>query len=123
LRKQTAGRLFVVFGCGGEADTGVRSMMGAIAAAHADGVIVTDDNPRGEDPAQIRAQIRIGAPDAVEIGDRADAIRRTMRGLKSGDALVVAGKGHETTQLIAGIRYPFEDAAIVREAADGLRSA
>jgi UDP-N-acetylmuramoyl-L-alanyl-D-glutamate--2,6-diaminopimelate ligase len=120
LRRQTAGRLVVVFGCGGEADAGGRGVMGAIAAAHADSVIVTDDNPRGEDPGQIRAQIRAGAPGAVEIGDRAEAIRGAIQALRSGDALVVAGKGHETTQTIAGIDHPFEDAAVIREAVRGI---
>jgi len=120
LRRQTRGRLIVVFGCGGDADTGGRSLMGEIAAKHADGIIVTDDNPRGEDPTRIRAQIRTGAPNAVEIGDRAEAIRTAMLGLKSGDTLVIAGKGHETTQTIAGIDYPFEDAAVVRETARSL---
>jgi UDP-N-acetylmuramoyl-L-alanyl-D-glutamate--2,6-diaminopimelate ligase len=117
LRRQTTGRLVVLFGCGGQADSGNRRMMGAIAAEHADGVVITDDNPRGEDPAQIRAQIRAGAPQAVEIGDRAEAIRHAMLGLQSGDTLVIAGKGHETTQTIGGVDYPFEDAAVAREIA------
>jgi UDP-N-acetylmuramoyl-L-alanyl-D-glutamate--2,6-diaminopimelate ligase len=114
LRPRTSGRLVVVFGCGGEADGGNRGLMGAIAARHADDVIITDDNPRREDPAQIRAQIRGGAPRAVEIGDRAEAIRSAMSALKSGDTLVIAGKGHETTQTVAGVDHPFEDSAVVR---------
>jgi UDP-N-acetylmuramoyl-L-alanyl-D-glutamate--2,6-diaminopimelate ligase len=117
LRRQTTGRLTVVFGCGGEADGGNRGLMGTIAARHADTVIVTDDNPRSEDPAQIRAQIRTGAPDALEIGDRAEAIRSAMLTLRSGDTLVVAGKGHETTQTAAGVDHDFEDAAVVRKTA------
>jgi UDP-N-acetylmuramoyl-L-alanyl-D-glutamate--2,6-diaminopimelate ligase len=120
LRPQTKGRLVVLFGCGGEADTGNRALMGSIAAQHADDVVISDDNPRGEDPAQIRAQIRAGAPQAIEIGDRADAIRRAVRALKAGDILVVAGKGHETTQTIAGVDHPFEDSVVIREIASSL---
>jgi UDP-N-acetylmuramoyl-L-alanyl-D-glutamate--2,6-diaminopimelate ligase len=120
LRQQTTGRLIVIFGCGGEADGGNRGMMGAIAAQLADTVIITDDNPRGEDPARIRAQIREGAPQALEIGDRAEAIRSAILSLRSGDTLVIAGKGHETTQTIAGVDLPFEDAEEARKMANSL---
>jgi UDP-N-acetylmuramoyl-L-alanyl-D-glutamate--2,6-diaminopimelate ligase len=122
LRPQTTGRLIVIFGCGGEADGGNRALMGAIAAQHADTVVITDDNPRGEDPAQIRAQIRTGAPHALEIGDRAEAIRSAMLTLGPGDTLVIAGKGHETTQTIAGADHAFEDAAVVRKTVRALAS-
>jgi len=116
LRPRTRGRLVVLFGCGGDADGGNRGLMGEIAAAHADAVIITDDNPRSEDPARIRAQIRAGAPDALEIGDRGEAIRQAVAALSDGDTLVIAGKGHETTQTIAGVEHPFEDAAAARAA-------
>ncbi len=112
LRAHTPGRLIVVFGCGGETDPGKRPLMGAVAARLADRVIVTDDNPRNEDPARIRAEIRATAPDAVEIGDRRDAIRAAIAMLQSGDVLVIAGKGHETSQIAAGIHHPFDDAAV-----------
>jgi UDP-N-acetylmuramoyl-L-alanyl-D-glutamate--2,6-diaminopimelate ligase len=120
LRPRTTGRLVVLFGCGGDADGGNRGLMGEIAAQHADAVIITDDNPRSEDPARIRAQVRAGAPGALEIGDRGDAIRHAVTALSSGDTLVIAGKGHETSQTIAGIEHPFEDAAAVRAAVAGL---
>ncbi len=100
LRPHTAGQLHVVFGCGGDRDKGKRPLMGAIAAKRADDVIVTDDNPRSEDPAAIRAEILAAAPGAQEIGDRAQAIRAAVAGLKPGDVLVIAGKGHETGQYI-----------------------
>jgi UDP-N-acetylmuramoyl-L-alanyl-D-glutamate--2,6-diaminopimelate ligase len=116
LRPRTRGRLVVLFGCGGDADGGNRGLMGEIAAQHADAVIITDDNPRSEDPARIRAQIRAGAPGALEIGDRGEAIRRAVEALGPGDTLVIAGKGHETTQTIGGIEHPFEDAATARAA-------
>jgi len=117
FRTQTEGRLSVLFGCGGGTDPGRRREMGEIAARLADRVIVTDDNPRREDPALIRAEILKAAPGALEIAGRAEAIRAAMRGLRSGDTLVLAGKGHETYQIVAGIKYPFVDAAVAREVA------
>jgi len=90
--------------------------MGDIAAEKADSVIVTDDNPRSEDPAAIRAEILLAAPGAREIGDRADAIRTAILGLKRGDVLVVAGKGHETGQIIGERTLPFSDHEVVRAA-------
>ncbi len=114
LRPRTPGRLVVLFGCGGEADGGNRGLMGEIAAAHADTVVITDDNPRGEDPARIRAQIRGGAPAALEIAGRGEAIGQAIEALSRGDTLVIAGKGHETTQTIAGVDHPFEDAVVAR---------
>jgi len=115
LRPQ-AGRLSVVFGCGGDRDPGKRPEMGRIAAENADRVIVTDDNPRSEEPASIRRAILQGCPDAIEIGDRAEAIRAGIRALQPGDVLLVAGKGHETGQIVGGRVLPFDDADAVRAA-------
>jgi UDP-N-acetylmuramoyl-L-alanyl-D-glutamate--2,6-diaminopimelate ligase len=109
LRPHTAGRLHLVFGCGGDRDKGKRPLMGAIAVKLADDVIVTDDNPRTEDPAAIRREILAAAPGAREIGDRAQAIRAAVADLKTGDVLVLAGKGHETGQYINGEVHPFSD--------------
>jgi UDP-N-acetylmuramoyl-L-alanyl-D-glutamate--2,6-diaminopimelate ligase len=109
LRPHTAGRLHVVFGCGGDRDKGKRPLMGAIAVKLADDVIVTDDNPRTEDPAAIRREILAAAPGAREIGDRAQAIRAAVAELKTGDVLVLAGKGHETGQYVKGEVHPFSD--------------
>src|SRR6185436_8858525 len=100
LRPYASGKLIVVFGAGGDRDTGKRPIMGRIAAENADRVVVTDDNPRGENPAAIRAAILANAPSATEIGDRAEAIRKTIAALKTGDVLLIAGKGHETGQII-----------------------
>ncbi len=122
LRAETTGRLVVVFGCGGDRDAGKRPEMGRIAARLADRVIVTDDNPRGEDPASIRRQILAGCPDAVEIGDRREAIAHAVAELCSGDALVVAGKGHETGQIVGDTVHPFEDGEAVRTAVARARS-
>lgn len=116
LRPFATGRLVCVFGCGGDRDTGKRPLMGAIAADKADVVIVTDDNPRSEDPASIRAAILAAAPGAIEIGDRAEAIRTAMRGLGPGDVLVVAGKGHETGQILGAQVLPFSDHEVIRAA-------
>ena len=109
LRPHTAGRLHVVFGCGGDRDKGKRPLMGAIAVKLADDVIVTDDNPRSEDAAAIRREILAAAPGAREIGDRHDAIRAAVESLGPGDVLVIAGKGHETGQYIGGVTHPFSD--------------
>ncbi len=109
LRPYVTGRLFVVFGAGGDRDRGKRPLMGAIANAKADRLIVTDDNPRSEDPAAIRAAILATARDAVEIGDRREAIHAAIRELKAGDVLLVAGKGHETGQIIRDQILPFSD--------------
>ena len=109
LRPFASGRLVCVFGCGGDRDRGKRPLMGAIAAEKADLAIVTDDNPRSEDPASIRAAILAAAPGAREIGDRREAIRAAVAELGPGDVLVVAGKGHETGQLVAGVTLPFSD--------------
>ena len=100
LRPYATGSLIVVFGCGGDRDHGKRPMMGAIAAELADRVIVTDDNPRSENPAAIRAAILAAAPGAIEIGDRGEAIRASIAQLRRGDVLLIAGKGHETGQIV-----------------------
>ena len=109
LRPHTEGKLVAVFGCGGDRDKGKRPLMGAVAAKLADQVIVTDDNPRSEDPAAIRAAILAAAPGAREIGDRAQAIRAAIAILGSGDVLVIAGKGHESGQYIQDEIHPFSD--------------
>ncbi len=109
LRPHVTGRLRVVFGCGGDRDAGKRPLMGAAAARLADDVIVTDDNPRSEVPGEIRRQILAATPGAREIGDRAEAIRAGIKDLAAGDVLVIAGKGHETGQIIAGVTHPFSD--------------
>jgi UDP-N-acetylmuramoyl-L-alanyl-D-glutamate--2,6-diaminopimelate ligase len=119
LRPFARGALVLVFGCGGERDTGKRGIMGEIASRLADRIIVTDDNPRSEDPALIRAAILAGAAgkgNFREIGDRATAILDAVAGLAPGDLLLVAGKGHETGQIVAGETLPFSDAACVRAA-------
>ena len=116
LRPFATGRLVVVFGCGGDRDRGKRPLMGRIASERADLVIVTDDNPRSEDPATIRASILAAAPGAREIGDRAEAIREAVRGLGPGDVLLVAGKGHETGQIVGDRTLPFSDGDAVRAA-------
>ena len=109
LRPYTAARLIVVFGAGGDRDRGKRPLMGVVAAAKADRVIVTDDNPRSEDAAAIRAAIIAAAPGATEIGDRHDAIRSAIAALGTGDVLLIAGKGHETGQIIGDRVVPFSD--------------
>jgi UDP-N-acetylmuramyl-tripeptide synthetase len=109
LRPFARKRLVLVFGCGGDRDAGKRPIMGEIAQRCADAVIVTDDNPRSEDPASIRAQILAAAPGAREIGDRAQAIRAGVKALGAGDLLLIAGKGHETGQIVGGKVLPFSD--------------
>ena len=109
LRPYARGRLIVVFGAGGDRDRGKRPLMGAVAAAKADRVVVTDDNPRSEDAAAIRAAILAAAPGAGEIGDRREAIRSAIAELNSGDVLLIAGKGHETGQIIGDRIVPFSD--------------
>jgi UDP-N-acetylmuramoyl-L-alanyl-D-glutamate--2,6-diaminopimelate ligase len=119
LRPYAKGKLVVVFGCGGDRDKGKRPLMGEIAVKNADRVIVTDDNPRSEDPAQIRAEIMAAAPGATEIGDRAQAIRAAIAGLQTGDVLLVAGKGHETGQIVGDRVLPFSDHEAVAAALKG----
>ncbi|QLH72552.1 UDP-N-acetylmuramoyl-L-alanyl-D-glutamate--2,6-diaminopimelate ligase [Rhodopseudomonas palustris] len=109
LRPYAKRKLVVVFGAGGDRDSGKRPLMGAIAAENADVVIITDDNPRSEDPATIRSAILAAAPGAREIGDRAEAIRTAIGELQPGDALVIAGKGHETGQIVGDRVLHFSD--------------
>jgi len=116
LRPHATGRLIVVFGAGGDRDRGKRPLMGAIAGRLADVAIVTDDNPRSEDPAAIRAEVRAGCPDALEIGDRHAAIHAAVQMMRDGDVVVVAGKGHEQGQIVGGTTHPFDDAAVASEA-------
>jgi UDP-N-acetylmuramoyl-L-alanyl-D-glutamate--2,6-diaminopimelate ligase len=123
LRPHARGRLVALFGCGGDRDPGKRPEMGAIAAARADRVVVTDDNPRSEDPAAIRRAILAGCPGALEIGDRRAAIRAAIAGLGAGDVLLVAGKGHESGQIVGDRVLPFDDAAEVRAALAALAGA
>ncbi len=120
LRPVTRGKLIVVFGCGGDRDAGKRPIMGEIAVRNADVVIVTDDNPRSEAPAKIRAAILDAAPGAIEIGDRTSAINAAIAMLGSGDALIVAGKGHETGQIVGDTVLHFSDHEAVREAISAL---
>ncbi|WP_114967227.1 UDP-N-acetylmuramoyl-L-alanyl-D-glutamate--2,6-diaminopimelate ligase [Alkalilacustris brevis] len=110
LRPHVLGRLVVVFGAGGDRDRAKRPMMGAAAAEHADIIYVTDDNPRSEPPGDIRAAILAACPEAHDVGDRAEAILRGVDALGPGDALLIAGKGHETGQIVGGTVYPFDDA-------------
>ncbi len=109
LRPHVMGRLVVVFGAGGDRDKGKRLLMGKAASYFADLVFVTDDNPRSENPATIRAEVMAGCPDATEIGDRAEAILRAVDTLQPGDTLLIAGKGHETGQTIGEDVLPFDD--------------
>lgn len=116
VRPFTTGRVIVVFGCGGDRDRGKRPIMGEIASRLADVVIVTDDNPRSEVPATIRAEVLAGAKGATEIGDRAEAIRVAAGMLQPGDTLIVAGKGHEEGQTVGDVTLPFSDHAELRKA-------
>jgi UDP-N-acetylmuramoyl-L-alanyl-D-glutamate--2,6-diaminopimelate ligase len=109
LRPYASGKLVVVFGAGGDRDSGKRPIMGAIAAEHADQVIVTDDNPRSENPDAIRAAILNAAKGAKDIGDRTEAIKAGISALRPGDALLIAGKGHETGQIFGDKVLPFSD--------------
>jgi len=118
LRPLTDGQVIVVLGAGGDRDTGKRPLMGAIAARLADLLVVTDDNPRTEDPAAIRAAVVAGAAgpaEVLEIGDRRLAIREALRRARTGDIVIVAGKGHEAGQEIEGVVHPFDDREVVRE--------
>ncbi|NPD15159.1 UDP-N-acetylmuramoyl-L-alanyl-D-glutamate--2,6-diaminopimelate ligase [Xinfangfangia sp. D13-10-4-6] len=123
LRPHVMGRLIIVFGAGGDRDRAKRPLMGQAAQDYADVLFVTDDNPRSEDPAAIRAEILRACPEANEVGDRAEAILRAVDALQPGDALLIAGKGHESGQIIRGEVYPFDDveqASVAVAALDGL---
>ena len=117
LRPHTKGKLITVFGAGGDRDTGKRPEMGAVAVADSDVVIVTDDNPRSEDPSLIRADIMAGAPGAHEIGDRRYAIAFAIEHAEPDDIVLIAGKGHEQGQIIMGRVLPFDDVEVARECA------
>ena len=117
VRPQVTGKLAVVFGCGGDRDRGKRPIMGGIAVKLADRVYVTDDNPRSEQPGAIRKEILAAAPGAIEIGDRAEAIAAAIAALAPGDALVIAGKGHEQGQIVGDKVLPFDDMEVAKKAA------
>jgi len=117
LRPHATGRLITVFGAGGDRDRGKRSEMGAVATDLSDHVIVTDDNPRSEDPAAIRKDVLAGAPGATEIGGRREAIAAAIAEAKAGDIVLLAGKGHEQGQIIGDKVLPFDDVAVARECA------
>jgi UDP-N-acetylmuramoyl-L-alanyl-D-glutamate--2,6-diaminopimelate ligase len=122
LRGHLRGRLICVFGCGGERDRGKRPQMAAIAEANADIVIVTDDNPRGEDGDAIVADIMAGFsnPDAIAVErDRRKAIARAIGAAGADDIVLIAGKGHETYQEVAGVKHPFDDGQVARELLEG----
>ena len=122
MRPHVMGRLIAIVGAGGDRDATKRPLMGKAAADHADVVFVTDDNPRSEDPATIRSAVLLGAPEATEVGDRAEAILRGIDALQPGDALLIAGKGHETGQIVGDQVLPFDDveqASISVAALDG----
>lgn len=122
LRPHVMGRLVAIVGAGGDRDAGKRPLMGAAAHDNADLVIISDDNPRSEDPAAIRAAVLEGAPGALEVGDRAEAILRGVDALGPGDALLICGKGHETGQTVGDTVYPFDDteqASVAVAALDG----
>lgn len=115
LRAHTHNKLHVVFGCGGNRDKSKRALMGRIASRSADFVYVTDDNPRDESPADIRAEIMVGCPSALEISDRYEAIEAAIRKAQNGDVVLLAGKGHEGYQIYGDLRYDFDDRLVVKE--------
>lgn len=117
LKPHATGRLILVVGAGGDRDTGKREPMGQAAAASADIVIVTDDNPRSEDPASIRAEVMKGAPDAIEIAGRREAILHAISIAEAGDIVLLAGKGHEQGQIVGDRVLPFDDVSVARECA------
>ena len=117
IRPHAQGRIIAIIGAGGDRDTSKRPLMGAAAAQHAEAVVVTDDNPRTEDPAEIRAEVMKGCPDALEIGDRAEAIAKGVAMLSEGDVLLILGKGHEAGQQVGDETFPFDDGAVARAAA------
>ncbi|MFO0389729.1 MAG: UDP-N-acetylmuramoyl-L-alanyl-D-glutamate--2,6-diaminopimelate ligase [Alphaproteobacteria bacterium] len=121
LRPHTPNKLHVVFGCGGDRDAGKRPEMGKVAARLADNVIITDDNPRSERPELIRSAIKAAAPTAKEVADRKEAIYVALQMLEPNDILVIAGKGHEKTQIVGDKVLPFDDVEIARQAAGGLQ--
>jgi UDP-N-acetylmuramoyl-L-alanyl-D-glutamate--2,6-diaminopimelate ligase len=131
LRGATTGRLITVLGCGGDRDPGKRPAMGTAAASGSDVLIVTDDNPRSEDPAAIRAAMLAGVrevpedrrAEVLEIAGRRDALAAAVALARPGDTLLVAGKGHETGQEVAGTVHPFDDREVLREVISGIPAA
>jgi UDP-N-acetylmuramoyl-L-alanyl-D-glutamate--2,6-diaminopimelate ligase len=121
LRPHTMGKLSIVFGCGGERDRGKRPQMGLIAANLADRIYVSDDNPRSENAFSIRAEILKSCPNAIEVGDRAEAINLAINDLCPDDILVIAGRGHETSQVIGDRSLPFIDGAVARKVISSIR--
>jgi UDP-N-acetylmuramoyl-L-alanyl-D-glutamate--2,6-diaminopimelate ligase len=117
LRPHVQGRLITVFGAGGDRDQGKRAPMGEAASRLSDIVIITDDNPRGEDPSKIRAAVLAGAPGAIEVAGRRDAIAKALEMTREGDIVLLAGKGHETGQIVGDKILPFDDALVARECA------
>ena len=117
LRPHVTGRLITVIGAGGDRDQGKRAAMGEVAARLSDIVIVTDDNPRSEDPSAIRRAVLEGAPGASEIGDRREAIGAALAMAKSGDIVLIAGKGHEQGQIVGDRLLEFDDVTVARECA------
>ena len=117
LRPHVTGRLITVFGAGGDRDVGKRPEMGRVTAALSDVAIVTDDNPRSEDPASIRAAVMAGASGLREIGGRREAIAAAISEARAGDIVLLAGKGHEQGQILAGRTIPFDDVTVARECA------
>ena len=117
LRPHVRGKLIVLIGAGGERDPGKRAPMGAVAAGLADLVIVTDDNPRGENAASIRAAVMTGAPGATEIGDRRAAIKAAIAAAGPEDIVILTGKGHEQGQIVGDLVLPFDDVSVARECA------
>jgi UDP-N-acetylmuramoyl-L-alanyl-D-glutamate--2,6-diaminopimelate ligase len=120
VARASGGRLVAVFGCGGDRDRGKRPLMGAVASRHADAIVLTSDNPRGEDPAAIMAEISTGVAAVYEaIEDRREAIAHAIASASAGDVVLLAGKGHETTQEVAGRQLPFSDALEAERALAG----
>jgi UDP-N-acetylmuramoyl-L-alanyl-D-glutamate--2,6-diaminopimelate ligase len=117
LKPHVEGRLITVFGAGGDRDQGKRAPMGEVAVRLSDVAIVTDDNPRSEDPARIRQDILVGAAGAIEVPGRKEAISRALEMTREGDIVLLAGKGHETGQIVGGRILPFDDAEVARECA------
>jgi len=117
VRPHVTGRLITIFGAGGNRDTGKRPTMGKVVISKSDVAIVTDDNPRDEDPAAIRGAIIKAAPGAIEIADRRDAIAHAVQMAKAGDIILLAGKGHEEGQAIGKKIIPFNDVQVARECA------
>lgn len=122
IRPHASGRVIAIIGAGGDRDRTKRPLMGAAAASGADVVIVADDNPRTEDPAAIRREVLSGCPGAVEVGDRANAIAKGVAMLKRGDVLLIAGKGHETGQIVGNETLPFDDVEVARRAVKEVRA-